>query len=169
LSVTRVWRDQALIEVLEQEVILLLGEVETVCSVLRAASFVVQEAEVTRTEFPISVRRQAIERSGHFCEAIGGVYGLEPGVRCNIPLTKGVEFDHYPIRAADGGAGTLENCLAVCRVCHRHKTRTFDLPMIAKRKRIIEKTTGVRKAGTAFSTNRLGPLKRRMNGETVPR
>jgi 5-methylcytosine-specific restriction protein A len=102
------------------------------------------------------------------------VYGLEPGQRCNAPLSKGVDFDHYPIRAADGGPGTLENCLAICLTCHRHKTRTFDIPNAAKGKRVSDRHTGVvshRKSssGRGFLTNRSGPFKVKLNGEIVRR
>ena len=83
-----------------------------------------------RHEFPKSVRRAALLRAQGTCEAIGKVYGLPQGTRCHAPLSKGVQFDHYPIRAADGGPGTLENCVAVCLTCHRHKTRTFDIPQV---------------------------------------
>lgn len=168
LVIERIWRDEARIRALELAVGAFVDEVEVFCAALRSAGYLVPEVEMKRSEFSLPVKRQAIERSGGYCEAIGGVYGLEPGVRCNAPLVRGVEFDHYPIRAADGGAGTLDNCVAACRVCHRHKTRTFDMPMIAKRKRIVDRNAGIRKTGS-FLTNRMGPMKRKMNGATVPR
>ncbi len=121
-----------------------------------------------RKEFSIRVKRQAIERSEGRCEGVGGLYGLPPGVRCNAPLTRGVEFDHYPVRASDGGDNTLDNCVAVCRVCHRHKTRMVDLPAIAKAKRIADRHVGIRRSGRTFLSNRMGPLKRKLNG-TVER
>ena len=127
-----------------------------------------------REEFSKPVRREALRRSNGYCEAIGVVYGLKSGERCNTSLSKGVEFDHYPIRAADGGPGTLENCVAVCLACHRHKTTTFDIPNAAKGKRVSDRHTGVvsrrRKAGgRGFLTNRSGPYKIKLNGEVVRR
>ena len=125
-----------------------------------------------RQEFSKSVRREALERSAGRCEAIGKVYGLNTGQRCNAPLSKGVNFDHYPIRAADGGPGTLENCAAVCLLCHRHKTRTFDIPEAAKGKRISDRHTGIYRHSSgrrSFLTNRNGPFKLRLNGEIVRR
>jgi hypothetical protein len=127
-----------------------------------------------RNEFPKPVRRAALLRAQGTCEAVGLVYGLAPGSRCHAPLTKGVEFDHYPIRASDGGPGTLENCVAVCLTCHRHKTTTFDIPEAAKGKRARDRHTGVVSTRTdrrhrGFSTNRSGPFKRKMNGEIVRR
>jgi hypothetical protein len=97
-----------------------------------------------RNEFPKSVRRAALLRARGTCEAMGLVYGLAPGSRCHAPLAKGVEFDHYPIRASDGGPATLENCVAVCLTCHRVKTRTFDIPEAAKGKRVRDRHTGDR-------------------------
>lgn len=101
-------------------------------------------ARASRAEFGKPVKRAAMHRSGGLCEAVGTVYGLEPGKRCNSPLSHGVEFDHYPVRAADGGEATLENCAAVCPTCHRFKTTKFDTPMAAKGKRISDKHQGIR-------------------------
>src|SRR5690606_20906390 len=99
-----------------------------------------------RYEFPKSVMREALKRSGKICEAVGSVYGLEPGQRCNAPLDHGVEFDHYPAPATDPGSDTLENCQAVCPTCHRHKTGTYDVPMQAKAKRVSDRHNGIRPA-----------------------
>ena len=127
-----------------------------------------------RQEFSKPTRRQALQRSKGRCEAVGKVYGLRAGERCNAPLSKGVEFDHYPIRAADGGPAALENCVAVCLLCHRHKTRKFDIPSAAKGKRVNDRHTGVVSrrqisARRGFLTNRNGPFKIKLNGEIVRR
>lgn len=122
-----------------------------------------------RAEFSRETKRQALTRSGGFCEAAGLVYGLDLGQRCNAKLSYGVEFDHYPIRAADGGSADLSNCLAVCKKCHKWKTRTFDIPMAAKGKRIRDRHNGLKGRGQTFQTNRNGPFKRRLNGSTQRR
>src|SRR5690242_8399457 len=104
-----------------------------------------------RSEFTLKTKREALARAGDGdpfrarCEAVGEVYGLEPGQRCNWPLSKAVEFDHYPERAADGGNNDLSNCVAVCPKCHAHKTRTFDTPMAAKGKRVSDRHLGIHK------------------------
>ena len=98
-----------------------------------------------RHEFTKPTKREALKRSGGFCEAIGMVYGLEPGQRCNAPLSHGVEFDHYPIPATERDSDGLENCVAVCTTCHKHKTRTFDVPIQAKTKRVSDKHLGIHK------------------------
>lgn len=110
-----------------------------------------------RSEFTLKTKREALARAGNGdplqarCEAEGEVYGLEAGQRCNWPLSKGVEFDHYPVRAADGGSNDLSNCVAVCLKCHSHKTRTFDTPMAAKGKRVSDKHLGIRPKSTWHS------------------
>ena len=97
-----------------------------------------------RYEFGKPVKREALRRSGGLCEATGAVYGLEPGQRCNAPLSHGVEFDHYPIPATDKGSDTAENCVACCKTCHRHKTSHYDVPMQAKGKRVADRNAGIR-------------------------
>lgn len=100
---------------------------------------------MTRYEFTKKTKREALQRSGGKCEAIGEVYGLEPEQRCNAFLSYGVEFDHYPIPAGVKDSNDLENCVAVCSVCHKFKTRTYDIPMQAKDKRIRDKHAGITK------------------------
>lgn len=97
-----------------------------------------------RYEFSKDTKRQALKRSGGLCEATGDRYGLDDGHRCNFPLAQGVEFDHYPLPATDPGSDTLENCVACCRLCHGIKTRTYDVPMQAKGKRVRDKHMGIR-------------------------
>jgi 5-methylcytosine-specific restriction protein A len=98
-----------------------------------------------RHEFSKPTKREALKRSGMFCEAVGAVYGLEPGQRCNAPLSHGVEFDHYPVPATERDSDGLENCVACCKTCHGYKTRTFDIPVQAKTKRVSDKHLGIRK------------------------
>lgn len=99
-----------------------------------------------RYNFSAKVRRQARERSGGFCEAEGAVYGLRPGQRCNALLDgKRVEIDHYPIPATDEGSDVLENAVACCVDCHSFKTRSYDVPMQAKGKRMADRHNGMRK------------------------
>lgn len=97
-----------------------------------------------RHEFSKPTKREALKRSGGLCEAIGEVYGLKPGERCNAPLSHGVEFDHYPVPATDRDSDGLENCVAACKTCHGFKTRSYDIPMQAKGKRVSDKHRGIR-------------------------
>lgn len=97
-----------------------------------------------RYEFSKDVKRAADKRSEGRCEAIGVAYGLEAGQRCNAPFKGGKkEFDHYPLPATMEDSDTLENCVVCCPACHAHKTRTLDIPVQAKTKRVSDKHTGV--------------------------
>jgi hypothetical protein len=98
-----------------------------------------------RYEFSKPVKREALKRSGGFCEAVGKAYGLPSGQRCNAPLSHGVEFDHYPVPATERDSDSLDNCVACCKTCHAFKTRTLDIPVQAKTKRVSDKHTGVAK------------------------
>lgn len=108
-------------------------------------------ARSRRYEFSKQTKREALQRSGKLCEAVGSVYGLPPGQRCNAPLDGGVEFDHYPAPATDKDSDTLDNCVACCKTCHRFKTSTFDVPVQAKTKRVSDRHNGIRKAPTMRS------------------
>lgn len=105
-----------------------------------------------RHEFSKPTKREALKRSGGLCEAVGDVYGLEPGKRCNAPLSHGVDFDHYPMSALDEDSDGLDNCVACCRTCHRFKTSKYDVPMQAKGKRIRDKASGIRSKATIQSS-----------------
>lgn len=97
-----------------------------------------------RSEFSKPTKREALRRSNGLCEAVGELYGLPPGQRCNAPLSHGVDFDHYPIAATEPESDGIENCVAVCKKCHRFKTSTFDVPAQAKSKRVRDKHLGIR-------------------------
>lgn len=114
-----------------------------------------------RYEFSKQTKREALRRSEMRCEAIGAVYGLEPGHRCNAPLGHGVQFDHYPAPATDPGSDTLDNCVAVCLTCHKFKTRTYDTPMQAKGKRVRDCHFGIKKRRRTIAG-------RRFNGDPIP-
>ena len=109
-----------------------------------------------RHEFSKAIKREALKRSEHRCEAAGEVYGLVPGHRCNGDLGHGVEFDHYPVPATDPGSDKLENCVAACKTCHRFKTSTYDVPMQAKGKRISDKHNGISRPKHQWGAQRLG-------------
>jgi 5-methylcytosine-specific restriction endonuclease McrA len=99
-----------------------------------------------RHNFSSAIKRAARKRSGDRCEAIGEVYGLPAGQRCNAVLTgKRVEIDHYPIPATDEGSDVLENAVTCCTDCHSHKTTSYDIPMQAKGKRVSDKHLGIRR------------------------
>lgn len=118
---------------------------------------------MSRREFSIQVRRDARQRSEGRCEATGTVYGLRPGQRCNMPLDRGVEFDHA---TADGlgGEATLENCVCVCKPCHAFKSARHDTPAVAKMKRQRDKHLGLRKSSRPMPGSRASKWKNKMDG-----
>jgi hypothetical protein len=97
---------------------------------------------VTRHEFPAAVKREALERSGGQCEAVGGRNGLPDGVRCQRPVYKGrVQFDHYPRGAHDPHPDTVTigNCTACCPECNQYAANNTDKAVEAKIKRVRRK------------------------------
>lgn len=100
---------------------------------------------MSRREFTKTTKRAALKRSGLFCEAIGAMYNLPAGQRCNAPLSAGVEYDHI-VLDANSKDNSLENCAAVCPKCHRWKTSHHDTPMAAKTVRMQDKARGIRTA-----------------------
>lgn len=117
-----------------------------------------------RREFSKQTKKDALRRSGGFCEGSGEGYGLAAGKRCNAPLSFGVEFDHI-IADSIGGDATLENCAAVCRDCHGFKTAKIDTPRAAKVKRIADKHAGIRtKPSRPLPGTKASGIRKRFNG-----
>jgi 5-methylcytosine-specific restriction endonuclease McrA len=103
---------------------------------------------VSRTaEFTKPVKREALRRSEHRCEAVGAMYGLPEGHRCNADLGYGVEFDHVVLEA-NSKDNSLENCAAVCVKCHKFKTTKHDTPLAAKTVRQRDKNDGIKSRST---------------------
>ena len=95
-----------------------------------------------RHEFPISVKRAALARSGGICEATGERYGLPAGVRCQRAIATGaVQFDHWPRGAHDPHpeTRTAGNCVVCCPRCNQYANNKFDTPREAKMKRLDKK------------------------------
>ena len=98
-----------------------------------------------RYEFGKPVKREALKRSENECEARGVRYGFPAGVRCCASLSKGTEFDHYPLPAYQPGSNTLENCVVCCPRCNQYANNKEDTPRAAKEKRIQDKHRGITK------------------------
>ncbi len=111
-----------------------------------------------RQEFSPKVKAQAFQRADGRCE----------GKNCGARLTVGkFAYDHD--RADDlGGEPTLENCKVLCLVCHKEKTRSFDMPRIAKGRRIRKREMGIKKR-SSFACSRQSRWKKKINGEVVLR
>jgi 5-methylcytosine-specific restriction endonuclease McrA len=120
-----------------------------------------------RREFSKQTKREALQRSGQKCEAVGTMYGLDAGQRCNAPLSYGVEFDHI-VLDANSKDNSLENCAAVCIKCHKWKSANHDTPMAAKTVRQRDKNDGIRKR-SSFACARTGKYKAKIGGGCVLR
>lgn len=86
---------------------------------------------MSRREFTTKIKVAAFKRAGGKCQL------------CGVILGHGFKT-HYDHRIPDqlGGEPTLENCQAICEQCHNDKTRTVDIPAIAKAKRREAKYIG---------------------------
>lgn len=116
-----------------------------------------------RHEFSKPTKREALRRSGGLCEAVGSMYGLDEGHRCSAPLGYGVEFDHV-ILDANSKDNSLENCAAVCVKCHKHKTRTHDIPKAAKTQRQQDDHLGISKKPSRMPGSRNSRWKAKIGG-----
>lgn len=118
---------------------------------------------MSRAEFTKPTKREALRRSGGLCEAVGTMYGLEEGRRCNAPLAYGVEFDHVVLQA-NSKDNSLENCAAVCVKCHRWKTANHDTPKAAKTLRQQDDHRGISRKASRMPGSRNSPYKAKIGG-----
>ena len=87
---------------------------------------------MSRSEFSGKTKKAASERANGHCE------------NCGLPFSASnpVEYDHE-LPDGLGGDNSLENCVALCRGCHRGKTVDVDRPKMAKADRIKKKRLGI--------------------------
>jgi hypothetical protein len=114
-----------------------------------------------RQEFPKSVKLVAWERCKGMCEC--------DECKGRLKVVGVAEFDHYPVPAALGGPGTLENCRVLSPKCHRRITSTKDQPTIAKAIRVHEKQIGARVSRTPMPGGRRSKWRKRMDGRVERR
>lgn len=122
---------------------------------------------MARSEFTQKTKLEALAKYCR-CPKCGGQFGH---------ISK-VEFDH---ELADGlgGSNTADNCVPLCKTCHKiktngrkHTTLSSDKHTIAKSKRL----RGLTKAGPkkkiqsrGFQTNKASDFKKTMGGSVVRR
>lgn len=86
-----------------------------------------------RREFSSKIKVAAFRRADGRCE------------KCSVRLSVGkFAYDHR-IPDAMGGEPTLDNCEVLCTACHSAKTRTVDVPRIAKARRQAAKHIGIKR------------------------
>lgn len=94
---------------------------------------------LTRTEFPLSVKKAAFARA---CKPDGQPKCEAPG--CGQMIRAGhLRYEHLQPDGL-GGEPTLENCGVWCDVCSDKKTFTEDNPRMSKADRVLKKTFGLR-------------------------
>ena len=112
-----------------------------------------------RIEFPGKIRVAAWERSSGHCE------------NCTRRLSPGDVYYEHLVPCQLGGAATLENCGVYCRSCWTEKTRTYDLPTVAKAKRQqIHFIGGIKRTkGRTIPGTKASGWKHKVSGEWVRR
>ena len=110
-----------------------------------------------RREFSPAVRRQALERSQGRCEGCSAL--LAPDA---------LEYDHG-VPCALGGDSGLDNCVVLCRPCHKRKTGGRDIKMIRKADRQGAKHRGEKQSRHVMPGSRRSKWKRKINGEVAKR
>src|SRR6185312_16190006 len=102
-----------------------------------------------------------------FSNKVKGLAALRAAGHCEHCTRKLLEGDfHYDHEIPDalGGEPTLENCRVLCRSCHSVKTRSEDVPRIAKARRNFRKSRGIRKR-SSFPCSKDSPFKKKLTGE----
>ena len=118
--------------------------------------------------FSKEVKRAALTRAQGKCEAVGPLYGLPEGVRCNANLGAGFDFDHI-ILWANSRDSSLDNVAVCCRPCHRIKSTKHDTPKAAETVRQRDKNDGIKNDRKPMAGSRKSRWKRKMDGTVVER
>lgn len=119
---------------------------------------------MARNEFSKKTQRQALERSGGQCEAVGVMYGQPQDLRCTASVEKLHQFDHV-ILDANSKDNSLLNCACVCIPCHNYKTRFHDTPMAAKTLRQQDMARSIRKPQSRpMAGTKASGIRKRMSG-----
>lgn len=119
-----------------------------------------------RREFPLSVRKLAFAR----CCKNGTKPGIPQCENCGNELRSGnIEYEHLDPDGL-GGEPTLENCGVWCRVpCSKTKTFTQDNPRMQKADRVLKAAFDLKSKGRPMAGTKASGLKKKMNGQVVPR
>jgi len=116
------------------------------------------------------VRRLCVATHGRphpFIESRQVMYCADCDAQIDIGLSYW-EADHR-IALALGGSNEADNIEPRCAHCHKLKTSKKDIPAIAKVTRTREKQQGIRRSAKPMPFGKRSPLKKKLNGEVVPR
>jgi hypothetical protein len=122
----------------------------------------------TRNNFSKTTQRAALARSKGICEC-----HLIPHVfkdPCGLRLGDGNTFYEHIDPDAICGRNDLANCAAMTRNCWRYKTSFYDLPVIAKVKRVADLARGIKDPWRQrLPGGRDDYRKKKVNGQVVLR
>lgn len=126
-----------------------------------------------RREFSAATKRSAYERSGGICECYLLGQRRIPGFSpqgCGVRMGAGNTWFEHIICDGIDGEPTLENCAALTKTCGRLKSRLYDLPVVAKTKRMGDRAIGIKSHSSRplIGTKRSG-WKQKLNGGWVRR
>lgn len=124
---------------------------------------------MSRMEFPNKTKRAAYLRSGGFCEC-ARVPMLDRPLGCGIALRDGqIRYEHI-IPDQIRPDNSLENCAALTVACWRQKTDNYDLPIIAKAKRVADRAHGIKRSTSRpMPGSKASGISKRMDGTIVRR
>lgn len=122
----------------------------------------------TRREFTSDTKRQAVRRSGGICECHLLAKAGIPGFRldgCGLSIGVGNCFFEHVNTSWHSGDNSLDNAAVLTRTCWRNKTRTYDLPKIAKTKRQQNMRFGIKtESGRPIAGTKRSGWKSKMSG-----
>lgn len=114
---------------------------------------------MSRSEFPVSVRKAAYARSGGICEC-----------GCDRPFTdhpkERPQYDHA-LSDYLGGANDLDNCVVLRVDCHQAKTQASDMPHIVKARRGEKARKGFERRKAKIPGSKGTGLRKKISGEVV--
>jgi hypothetical protein len=126
-----------------------------------------------RNNFTKATQREAFTRSKGICEchrlARAGVPGFSVD-GCGVQLGIGNTFYEHVNPDALSKDNSLDNAAALSRTCWKQKTATYDLPVIARTKRIEDDARGIKDPWKQkLPGGRTSFLKKKLNGQVVIR
>ena len=121
---------------------------------------------MSRNNFSKDTQRRALARSKGICEChlIPHVFKIF----CGLPLGDGNTFFEHVTPDNLSKDNSLENCCALTRNCWRYKTSLYDLPVIAKVKRVSDLAHGIKDPWRRkLPGSKSDPFKIKLNGRVL--
>jgi len=124
-------------------------------------------------EFSASAKREMWDRSGRICEChrVPQLMAILHGNPCNTRLgpVGNIFYEHIVCKELDGD-DTPDNGAVLTRTCWKLKTSLYDIPAIAKAKRLGDADRGIVVSSRCpLPGGRQDTRKRTMSGQVVDR